>query len=286
MEETFPVLWDYATFAEMNEIKHISSLQNPLVKKAILLREKSRERKKTGLFVLEGVRELQLAIKGNYTIETLFFYADIISADEVLKLLNSIPKKPEIIEIPKEVYQKIAYRETTEGIVAIVQSKPHSLDQLRFRRANPLILVAEAPEKPGNIGALLRTADAAGLDAIIIANPKSDLYNPNSIRSSVGCIFTTPIGMGSTAEVIGFLKENKIPMYCAALSASKKYTTVDLTQASAIIVGTESTGLSEEWLKNSTRNIIIPMQGEIDSMNVSVSAAILIFEAKRQREGN
>ncbi len=267
----------------MREIKEISSLQNPLVKKVLALREKSRERKKSGLFVLEGQRELRLAIKGNYEIETLFFLSDIISQEEVLVLFPESKCLPEIISVSKEVYQKIVYRETTEGILAIVKGKPHALENLTFANNNPLVLVAEAPEKPGNIGALLRTADAANLDAVIIANPKGDLYNPNIIRSSVGCVFTNTIVTGSTTEVITFLKANNIKMYCAALSASKNYLETDFKHPTAIVVGTEATGLSEEWLEWSDQNIVIPMQGEIDSMNVSVSAAILIFEAKRQR---
>ena len=157
------------------------------------------------------------------------------------------------------------------------------LDNLKFENKNPLILVAEAPEKPGNIGALLRTADATNLDAVIIANPRTDLYNPNIIRSSVGCVFTNQVATGTTEEVISFLKKKGINFYCAALQASVNYHTVDYSSPTAIVVGTESTGLSQEWLENSTQNIIIPMEGEIDSMNVSVSAAILIFEAKRQR---
>jgi len=167
--------------------------------------------------------------------------------------------------------------------LAIVKSKTHFLSDLKFATKNPLVLVAEAPEKPGNIGALLRTADAAKLDAVLIANPKGDLYNPNIIRSSVGCLFTNTIAVGSTKEVIDFLKKEHIAMYCAALTASEKYTKTDFSKASAIVVGTEATGLSEEWLSNATQNIIIPMEGEIDSMNVSVAAAIVIFEAKRQR---
>lgn len=259
-------------------------MQNPLVKKAMTLKEKSRERKKTGSFVLEGVRELQLAIKGNYALETVFYYVDIIPRAEVLELMGQTVGQEVLIEISKEIYQKLAYRETTEGVLAIAKSKSHSLESLEFKTENPLILVAEAPEKPGNIGALLRTADAANLDAVIIANPKGDLYNPNIIRSSVGCVFTNQIGVGTTEEVIGFLRKKNIAMYCAALTASEKYTKVEFYEASAIIVGTEATGLSSEWLKNSTKNIIIPMEGEIDSMNVSVSAAIVIFEAKRQRD--
>ncbi|WP_339709826.1 RNA methyltransferase [uncultured Kriegella sp.] len=267
----------------MNEIKHISSAQNPLVKKILLLKEKSRERKKLGLFILEGARELQMALKADYQIQTLVFCPEIIKEFEVGELLNG-KATLEVIAISKLIYQKIAHRATTEGILAIAKSEPHALSALDFKNKNPLILVAEAPEKPGNIGALLRTADAANLDAIIIANAKGDLYNPNIIRSSVGCVFTTKIAMGSTSEIISFLKENNVAIYCAALTASERYTQIDFKQSAAIVVGTEATGLSEEWLQNATKNIIIPMLGEIDSMNVSVSAAILIFEAKRQRD--
>lgn len=266
----------------MNEILHISSLQNSLIKKVLLLKEKSRERRKKGLFILEGKRELTLALKAGYKVDTLFFNTAIISEKEVADFTNSHNIQTQLISVSKEVYQKIAYRETTEGLVAILQSKPHGLNELLLNE-NPLILIAEAPEKPGNMGALLRTADAANLDAVLIANAKGDLYNPNSIRSSVGCVFTNQIAMGSTTEIIEYLKSNNITIYCAALSASKPYTETKFNGSSAIVVGTESTGLSEEWLANSDENIIIPMRGAIDSMNVSVSAAILIFEALRQR---
>lgn len=267
----------------MGEIKQISSLQNQWVKKTLLLKEKSRERKKEGLLVLEGKRELQLALKGGFELQALFFYEEIITEKEVHQILEESKTSTTVISIAKEVYQKMAYRETTEGLLAIAKSKEQSLDELSFKTDTPLILVAEAPEKPGNIGALLRTADAAKLDAVIIANPKGDLYNPNSIRSSVGCIFTNQIATGTTSEVIAFLKDKNIDLYSAALSASNPYTEVDFRGASAIVVGTEATGLTEEWLEHSRQNIIIPMRGEIDSMNVSVSAAIIIFEALRQR---
>ncbi len=254
-----------------------------MVKKILSLKEKSRERKKQGLFVLEGKKELQLALKGGYQLETVLFYPELISLDEIAAFTQKTSPAPEIIGISKDVYQKIAYRDTTEGIVALGKTKEHSLDTLQFKNDNPLILVAEAPEKPGNIGALLRTADAADLDGVIIANARGDLYNPNIIRSSVGCIFTTKIALGSTAQVLDYLKQHQIAINCAALSASESYTKVDFTQPTAIVVGTEATGLSKEWLQNATQNIIIPMHGQIDSMNVSVSAAILIFEARRQR---
>ncbi len=267
----------------MGEIKQITSVQNSLIKKVVLLKEKSRERKKSGLFVLEGQRELQLALKGKYEIETLFFYEGIVSKNDAMTYTSDLENQVELISVSKEVYQKIAYRETTEGILAIAKSKSLALSNLTFKSKNPLLLVAEAPEKPGNLGALLRTADASKLDAVIIANPKGDLYNPNTIRSSIGCVFTNAIAAGSTQEVIGFLKSQGINIFCAALSASKNYAEIDFTGPAAIVVGTESTGLTKNWLQNSTQNIIIPMRGEIDSMNVSVSAAIIVFEAIRQR---
>lgn len=263
--------------------KHISSIQNPYIKQLIQLKDKSRERKKSGLFLIEGEREITLALKGGYELETVLFNPEIISNEH---LNNLTTKQPNTIEITSEVYQKLAYRDTTEGVLAVAKSKAHDLKELEFKTKNPLILIAEAPEKPGNIGALLRTADAARVDAVIIANPKTDLYNPNIIRSSVGCVFTNTIVTGSTSEIIDFLKSKKISIYCAALQASVNYDTQDFTKPTAIVVGTEATGLSDEWLENATQNIIIPMQGDIDSMNVSVAAGILIFEAKRQRGFN
>src|SRR5690606_2445410 len=276
--------------------KLISSSHNPYIKQLVQLKDKSRERKKSGLFLIEGEREIALALKGNYELETILFCPDLFSSDQLNNLISNVrlsapdsyrdEAQHNIIEISKEVYEKLAYRDTTEGVLAVAKSKNHSITDLKLHTKNPLILVAEAPEKPGNIGALLRTADAANLDAVIIATPKTDLYNPNIIRSRVGGVFTKQIATGSTSEILEFLKSKKIDIYCAALQASVNYHTQDYTKPTAIVVGTEATGLSEEWLKNSTQNIIIPMQGEIDSMNVSVAAGILIFEAKRQRKFN
>lgn len=265
----------------MKESKSISSVQNPLIKQILLLKEKSRERKKTGLFVVEGHREIELVQKGGYAIETLLHCPEI--SPEFLQSSLWKGTQGQSISLTRNVYEKIAHRGTTEGVMALVKAKKHELTALQFKKENPLILVAEGLEKPGNVGALLRTADAANVDAVLIANPKSDLYNPNIIRSSVGCVFTTPIGLGSTSAVIDYLKEHNITIYAAALTASKPYVEGDFRGATAIVVGTEATGLTAEWLQNSDQNLIIPMQGEIDSMNVSVSAAILIFEAKRQR---
>ena len=261
-------------------MQYISSTQNALVKKVLQLQEKSRIRKKEGLFTVEGLRELTLALKGGYEIDTVLIYEDLVKKEQIIELVNF---DINIISVSKEVHQKIAYRSSTEGVVAILKSKSISLDTIRFNTKNPLILIAEAPEKPGNIGAILRTADAANVDAVFIANPKTDLYNPNIIRSSVGCVFTNQIGTGSTEEIIDFLAKNKINIYAATLQNSNNYHQENYTEATAIVVGTEATGLSEEWRNAATQNIIIPMQGQIDSMNVSVAAGILIFEAKRQR---
>ena len=259
-------------------MKQISSVQNPFIKSLVLLQEKAKNRKQTGTFLIEGQREITLALKGGYIIETVLFYPEICTEVEATKIAPNTA----LIEINKEVFQKLAYRDTTEGILAVAKTKSMQLNDLKLSK-NPLILIAEAPEKPGNIGALLRTADAANLDAVIIANPKSDLYNPNIVRSSVGCLFTNQIASGTTEEIIAFLKEQDINFYCATLQNSTSYHTQNYTTPTALVVGTEATGLTQEWRDAATQNIIIPMQGEIDSMNVSVAAAILIFEAKRQR---
>ncbi len=262
-------------------MKEITSVQNSYIKNLIKLQEKSRERKKQGLFIVEGKREITLAIQSEYTFETVLFDENLISEKELLTLFNSTIQR---IKIAKEVYQKLAYRDSTEGIIAVTKSKDFSLKNITFKNRNPLILIAEGIEKPGNIGALLRTADAANADAVFIANPKSDLYNSNIIRSSVGCIFTNQIATGTSEEIITFLQENNIDIYAATLQNSNEYHKENYTKASAIVVGTEATGLTEIWREKATQNINIPMQGKIDSMNVSVAAAIVIFEAKRQRE--
>ncbi|WP_160339209.1 TrmH family RNA methyltransferase [Myroides sp. LoEW2-1] len=260
--------------------KKIESPQNSFIKSIVQLQEKSKNRRQSGTFLIEGLREIELATKGNYQINTILYQADIISLDQLKPYLN---QSTELIEISKEVYQKLAYRDTTEGVLAIARTKELSLSDLKLSD-NPVILVAEATEKPGNIGAILRTADAANIDAVIIANPRTDLYNPNVIRSSVGCVFTNQIAMASTEEAIAFLKQKNIAIYCATLQDSTSYHTRDYTSATAFVVGTEATGLTQPWREASTKNIIIPMSGEIDSMNVSVAAAILLFEAKRQRD--
>ena len=244
------------------------------------LQEKSRERKKQGLFIIEGKREISLAITAKYEFDTILFLEDVITEDEILHLFNSNINR---IKISKEVYQKLAYRGSTEGIIPVTKARDFSLENIQFKSTKPLILIAEGLEKPGNIGALLRTADAANIDAVFIANPKSDLYNSNIIRSSVGCVFTNQIATGTSEEIIAFLEKNNINIYAATLQNSNEYYKENYTAATAIVVGTEATGLTEVWREAATQNVNIPMQGQIDSMNVSVSAAIILFEAKRQR---
>jgi TrmH family RNA methyltransferase len=259
-------------------MKQITSIQNPYIKSLVQLQEKAKARKQSGTFLIEGKREIELALKGNYEIDTILFCNELS-----LQSFNpSIFQSKEYIEISKDIYQKLAYRDTTEGILAVARTKNLSLSDLKLPK-NPLILVLESIEKPGNIGAMLRTADAANIDAVILANPKSDLYNPNIVRSSVGCLFTNQITSGTTEEVIAFLKEKNINFYSATLQNSNEYHKVDYSTPTALVVGTEATGLTQPWRDESTQNIIIPMQGAIDSMNVSVAAAILLFEAKRQR---
>ena len=262
-------------------MKQITSAQNPFIKSLVLLQEKAKARKQSGQFLIEGIREIELAIKGNYQLETLLFVPEFMGETEVQKLTGKI-SSPDLIEISKEVYQKLAYRDTTEGIIAVAKTKSHSLTELQLPE-NPLLLIMESIEKPGNIGAMLRTCDAAKVDAVLIADAKTDLYNPNMVRSSVGCLFTNQIAVGTTDEIIQFLHKNNINFYSATLQNSTSYHTQDFTKPTALVVGTEATGLSKAWREEATQNIIIPMQGEIDSMNVSVAAAVLIFEAKRQR---
>ena len=261
-------------------MKEITSIQNSYIKELLKLQEKSRERKKKGLFIIEGKREISLAISANYEFDTILYFEDLISEQEILHLFNANVNR---ILISKEVYQKLAYRDSTEGIIAVTKAKDFSLENIKFKSETPLILVAEGIEKPGNIGALLRTADAANVAAVFIANPKSDLYNANIIRSSVGCVFTNQIAVGSSEEIVAFLAEKKIPMYATTLQNSNEYHKENYTAATAIVVGTEATGLTTVFREEATQNINIPMQGQIDSMNVSVAAAIVLFEAKRQR---
>lgn len=246
------------------------------------MQTKSKIRRKEGLFVIEGLLEVERAAAAGYNFKEVYFNKELIDAGTAGKYCKkgSLP-----IVVSPEVYEKVAYRESSGGIIVLSHARNHALENLQLS-ANPLLLITEAVEKPGNIGALLRTADAAGADALVVCDPRTDIYNPNIIRASTGGIFTVPIAIGESDAVIQWAKSNKIRIYGAALNASIRYDKIDYTKPSAIIMGTEATGLSKKWLSATDQNIIIPMQGNLDSLNVSVSAAVIIFEAARQRDFN
>jgi RNA methyltransferase, TrmH family len=254
----------------------ITSLQNSRIKNIVKLQEKSSERKKQNLIVIEGLREINLAVNSGFKIDSLFHYKEINSSE------HSILSK-QIFEISKEVFDKIAYRENSDGLIALAIPEFLTLDEIQLS-PNPFLIILEAVEKPGNLGAILRTADAAKADALIVCDPKTDIYNPNTIRSSVGCVFTQQVVTATTDEVLSWVKKNKIISYAAALTAKKFYHETDLASPCAIVMGTEATGLTDKWLNGADEQIKIPMRGKIDSLNVSTSTAIITFEAMRQRQ--
>jgi len=256
----------------------ITSLQNTKVKDAILLHSKSRERKNQNKFTIEGLREINLAAANGYVIETLFVCEDVIKTDD-------FPTAQQTIEVSKDVFTKLALRENSDGLFAIATAKYLQLEEIQLSE-NPFIIVLESIEKPGNLGAILRTADAAKADAVIVCQNLCDIYNPNAIRSSIGCLFTQQIVTCTSQQCFDFLKSRQIAIYAAELTASQFYHQTNMTCSCAVIMGTEADGLSDFWIKNADIRIKIPMRGTIDSLNVSVSTAILAFEAMRQRNFN
>lgn len=265
----------------MAEPLKITSTKNPRIKHLLELQSKSKVRRNENRFIIEGQLEVKRAAESGYQLEEVYINEDIISIAEAHNFLPEYNN--EFILLSPDIFEKLAYRKTTEGILAVAIPKSHDLKQLKIS-ANPLLLVVESVEKPGNIGALLRTVDAAGIDGMIICDPHTDLYNPNVIRSSIGGVFTASIAISSSSGVIEWLKQNNIQILSTALTATARYDKINYNKPSAIVMGTESTGLSEIWLNNSDDNIIIPMSGIMDSLNVSVSAAVVVFEAVRQRD--
>lgn len=259
----------------------ITSEKNPRIQQIIRLRGKARERKKSNLLVIEGTRELSLALKGGVVVKEIFFCSEFIQPN-ILEELRKQIKKNCWIKITKSVYEKIALRGSTEGIIALAEMRETLLNKIRLP-VNPLVLVADSVEKPGNLGALLRTADAAALDAVIVCDPNVDLYNPNVIRSSLGCLFTQQVAVCSSEEAIEWLRKNCICIFAATPQGALPYFKADFKHPSAIVVGSEANGLGQKWLRNADFKIAIPMKGEVDSLNVSVSAAVILFEAVRQR---
>ncbi len=257
----------------MMENDVITSVQNAKVKHVAALQQKSSLRRREGLFVVEGRRELSHCMACGYQIHSLF-------ALEGVELDVDMP----VTRVSSAVYEKMAYRGGTEGVVALVYSRPHGLKDLHLPE-NPFVVVLESVEKPGNLGAILRSADAAGVDAVVVCDPLTDLYNPNVVRASIGGLFHVPVTVCSTDECIQFLKERHIQILTAQLQDSHPYYNCDMQRATAIVMGTEATGLTDTWRKAADAHIRIPMLGRLDSLNVSVSAAILMYEAVRQRKG-
>ena len=252
----------------------ITSKSNPKIKNVVKL-QKSSERREQNRIIIEGRREIERAVACGFVVDTLFVCNDILK-ESVNIAANHVE------EVTLDVFEKIAYREGSDGLLAVAIPKYADLKSFKPKK-NPLIIVLETVEKPGNLGAIMRTADAAGVDAVIIADPRTDLYNPNAIRASIGTIFSVPLFACSSEECINWLRENNIKIYCTYLKASIDYLEADFKQGSAIVMGTEATGISDIWVDAADQNLIIPMNGIADSLNVSVTTAIVVFEAIRQR---
>lgn len=288
-------------------IETITSAQNRKVKELLTLVEKSKARSAAGLFVVEGQRELGHCLDAGFIPETLFICGEVMAVqnnavngaktghlaeniegkdglDALIAKAEALNPRLGVVQIPAFLYEKVAYRGSTEGIIAEVHSVPRSLEDLRLGE-RPLVMVLESVEKPGNLGAVLRSADAAGADAVIVCDPLTDIWNPNLIRSSVGAVFSVPVAVCTSADAIAFLKKRGIRIFTAQLQDSEWYYDTDMTGATALVMGTESTGLTQAWRDSADAHIKIPMLGRLDSLNVSVSAAVLLYEAVRQRKG-
>ncbi len=258
----------------------ITSTHNPRIKHVLQL-SKSSSRKDENLFVIEGLREIKKASATGYHFEAVYYCPDIMN-EESLAFLSQLSPQTERIEVIKHVYERMAYRNNRDGLIIEAVPKYPEPEELKLSD-NPLIFVLESVEKPGNLGAIFRTADAADVDAVLICDSQTDIYNPNIIRSSLGCLFTTPFAISTPSRIIEFLKEKGILVISAALQTSMIYSDLDLRKPSAIVLGSEAEGLTEIWRTHSDFTVKIPMAGMADSLNVSVTAGILVFEALRQR---
>lgn len=268
-------------------MERINSLSNNKIKYLIALRKASRRRKE-GVVIIEGQKEILQAIKANVDVVNYYFCKELIINKFKTTLKLFLEKEGELlrykgIEVSRKVFQKISYKDKPDGVFVLAKRPQLELHQLKLS-TRPLVLVLESVEKPGNLGAMLRTADATQVEAVLLCNASTDIYNPNSIRASLGAIFTVPTLTCSNEEALAWLLKNKINIYAAGLEASIDYKQPDYKKSSAIVIGTEHDGLSSFWLQNSKQNIKIPMQGEMDSLNASVSAAVILYEALRERE--
>ncbi len=269
----------------------ITSLQNPLVKRVVGLGEKKRQRDREGVFVIEGEKELLYALANGISIETLLYCPELIGANKQLTTDTAIERQlesagaqgTELVAVSQQVYGKIAYRQKVGGLAAIARMPGQNIDELKLS-ANPFILVIHGVEKPGNLGALLRTADGAGVDAVIVCDADVDLFNPNVVRSSLGAVFTVKTFVLSMEQTIGWLAANKIKAILSTPQGDRDYTDIDYTGPTAVVLGSEKAGLPTQWLGQNLCKVKIPMYGQMDSLNVSTSGAILFYEAVRQRK--
>lgn len=265
------------------EESYIQSRQNIQIKNLVKLRErKHRDRQES--FLIEGLRELSHALNSNYTIETVYYCPDYFPTEQHSSFLNTTRsnKAIQFTRISKEAFAKAAYREGPDGIIAVARQQNYSIHELDLTKA-PLLLILEGIEKPGNLGAILRSADGAGADAVILVDCVLDLYNPNAIRSSQGLIFTLPIIYAEKSYLKDWLTQNRIQCIATTPDARNIYWDVDYQMPTAFFFGSESEGLSDYWLTQATQCVRIPMAGKADSLNVAASAAICLYEAKRQR---
>ena len=259
-------------------MKKIASINNADIKRLKILQQKSRERKKQACFVVEGLREVQRAHAANYDWDCIMVHENAPEFD-LIKTLQ-VQNTP-IYSIASDLFEKISIRSGTEKIIGIAKNKQHPIAAIQLPE-NPLVIVIEAPEKPGNIGAILRTVAATNIDAVFVANPKTDLYNPNIIRSSLGGLFSIPIAQDTSENIITFLKSKKFTIAAAAITEKNvSYCSFEYPTPCAIVLGSEADGLTKIWLENADTVIKIPMNNRIDSLNLSVSAGILIYEALR-----
>ncbi|MCF8245767.1 MAG: RNA methyltransferase [Saprospiraceae bacterium] len=264
-------------------LKQITSPQNPLIKNIAVLGAKARDRREQGLFVAEGLREVELAFRSGFEAEVLLFEEAVTLFSVVENLVENAAQKPaEVIATSAQVFEKIAYRTGVPNVVAVFKMKTATLADLELSET-PLLLIMESVEKPGNLGAMLRTADAAGVDAVLVCDPHTDVFNPNAIRASLGAIFTVPVVALASEEAVSFLRSKNIKIMATWLEAATSLYATDLRQPLAFVLGAEATGISKFWVEQADERIIIPMVGQVDSLNVSASAAIVLFEAVRQR---
>src|SRR4051812_7937424 len=261
----------------------ITSLTNARVKAAVRLRDR-RERDRTGLTIVDGAREILRALDAGVRVDVAFVAPEMLRSDHARDAAERLGRSGSVIETSPVVLAKVGFGERSDGVVAILETPSVSLDDVTARLPpHPLVVVVEGVEKPGNLGAVIRSADGAGAAAVIAADPLTDTFNPNAIRASLGTIFALPVVSASRQEALDWLGANGIRAVAAVVDASTAYTEADLTGALAIVLGSEAEGLSPAWRTDGVTPVSIPMAGIADSLNVSVAAAVLLYEAVRQR---